>query len=103
MRISDWSSDVCSSDLLSGRRFELPAGEHQDGRMAAKRTGQDLGPLNTQVDAPILNAGNGGLRNAAQSGELGLAKALQLANDPHRLTWGDIDALPGGKIGRAHV
>src|SRR3546814_10707907 len=26
MRISDWSSDVCSSDLLSGRRFDPPAG-----------------------------------------------------------------------------
>src|SRR3546814_1343812 len=24
MRISDWSSDVCSSDLLGGRRFDRP-------------------------------------------------------------------------------
>src|SRR3989475_12058126 len=26
----DWSSDVCSSDLLPGRRGQLPAGGHVD-------------------------------------------------------------------------
>src|SRR3546814_20482761 len=28
MRISDWSSDVCSSDLLQSRRYRLPRLEH---------------------------------------------------------------------------
>src|SRR3546814_13892584 len=31
MRISDWSSDVCSSDLLSRARAALPAEAHQGG------------------------------------------------------------------------
>src|SRR3546814_19297170 len=42
MRISDWSSDVCSSDLLL-----LPAAEHQDpagGAEAFAQGGGDDGP-----------------------------------------------------------
>lgn len=57
---------------------------------------QCLSPLDAQVDPAILNAGNGGLGNAAQGGELSLAKPLQLTDDPHRLTGSDIDALFGG-------
>ena len=64
--------------------------------MAVESSAQDLGPLYAQVDAAILDAGDGCLGNAAQGGELGLAKALRLTNDPHRLTRSDIDALFGG-------
>src|SRR3546814_6477576 len=35
MRISDWSSDVCSSDLLSGI---VAFGHHADQRFGARRT-----------------------------------------------------------------
>src|SRR3546814_3627447 len=42
MRISDWSSDVCSSDL-QGPMIAEP-GEH-DARIDEMRRGPDLGPL----------------------------------------------------------
>src|SRR3546814_6445553 len=35
MRISDWSSDVCSSDLVGGEIFLLPGGYEVDGREIA--------------------------------------------------------------------
>src|SRR3546814_2906493 len=41
MRISDWSSDVCSSDLTVGQRLVLPSG------------------ANTPANVPILSSGGG--------------------------------------------
>src|SRR3546814_16647485 len=38
MRISDWSSDVCSSDLLAARRFLLDQAQR---RQARRRCGAD--------------------------------------------------------------
>ena len=78
-----------------GSRFELPAREDKNGRMAMQGRAKHLGPLDTKVDSTILDAGNGGLWNTTQRGELGLAETLQLANDPHRFTRSDIDALLG--------
>src|SRR3546814_4319610 len=51
MRISDWSSDVCSSDLLTG----LPNRSHFHERLenalkAAAATGETLGLLALDVD-----------------------------------------------------
>lgn|GEM_PF-5333393 len=63
--------------------------------MAAQSITQHLGALHAQVDPTILDAGDGRLRDAAQGGELRLAKALQLTNDPHRFTGSDIDTLLG--------
>ena len=57
---------------------------------------QHLCTLNTKVDPTVLDAGNGGLRDTAERRKLRLAKALQLANDPHRFAWTDVDALLGG-------
>lgn len=88
-------SGVGLNELLGGR-LEFPAGKHKDGRMAVESSAQHLGSLYAQVDATILDAGDGRLRDAAQGGELGLAKALQLTNSPHRLTRSDIDAPLGG-------
>lgn len=82
-------------DDVSGSRVELPAWKDKYGRMALQGRAQQLGPLNTKVDPTILDAGNGGLRDAAQGGELGLAETLQLADDPYRLTRGDINAFFG--------
>src|SRR3546814_15015411 len=44
MRISDWSSDVCSSDLRFARRFEARGGYRSGGRKAR--------PMNTLVVRP---------------------------------------------------
>ncbi len=40
----------------SRRGIELPAGKHQNRRVAVQGCCQRLGPLDAQVDAPILNA-----------------------------------------------
>lgn len=70
--------------------------------MAVKGDAQCLSTLDAQVDPAIFNAGDGGLGNATQGGELGLTKPLQLADDAYRLTRGDIDALFGG-VEFAHI
>jgi len=61
--------------------------------MAVQGGTQNLGTLNAQIDPAVLNAGDGGLGDAAQSGQLGLAEALKFTNDTHRLARGDVDAL----------
>ena len=58
-----------------------------------QRRCQNLRPLDTKVDPTGLDAGNGGLRHAAEGRELRLAEALQLTNNPHRLARTDVDAL----------
>lgn len=92
-----WAKSLFRNRLeLLGGRLELPAGKYKNSRMAVESSTQHLGSLDSQVDATILDAGDGGLGNAAQGGELSLTKALQLTDDPHRLTRSDIDALFGG-------
>jgi len=54
--------------------------------MAVKRAREDLRALDTQADAVSLDSGQRRLRNAAQVGELVLAKTLKLADDPYRFT-----------------
>ena len=63
--------------------------------MAAQRRREYLGALNPEVDATILDAGNGGLGNATQLGELSLAESLKLANDASGLTRGDFYSFLG--------
>ena len=81
---------------LLGGRLELPAWEYKHSRVTVEGSAQHLGPLNTQVDPTILDTGDCRLGNAALCRELSLTKALQLTDDPHRLTRSDIDALFGG-------
>src|SRR3546814_4752419 len=86
MRISDWSSDVCSSDLLSGALLQLPQGSAignfvlvttTKGRILAKRTDQagaafevfDIAaaraPASAQCDAGTQQYG---IRSSTKSG-----------------------------------
>src|SRR3546814_3313993 len=44
MRISDWSSDVCSSDLAFGFAIDLSSRVHQMYLSAVKLNGRDLFP-----------------------------------------------------------
>src|SRR3546814_8347406 len=44
MRISDWSSDVCSSDFLIGRR-DIAGGRHADAQVAALRFLREIGGI----------------------------------------------------------
>src|SRR3546814_17013044 len=61
MRISDWSSDVCSSDLIEGRSlrvadfhhliFLLPGREHHAAQVAHRRAAQGAGYRGAPADA----------------------------------------------------
>src|SRR3546814_4509892 len=54
MRISDWSSDVCSSDL-TGRILEVPTGPEMLGRVV-NALGEPIdgkGPIDAKTSAPV--------------------------------------------------
>src|SRR3546814_9673149 len=52
MRISDWSSDVCSSDLLArGGAIEQPGFEHAVSDDHGRRDGQSLPIIGTRAQA----------------------------------------------------
>src|SRR3546814_5536446 len=74
MRISDWSSDVCSSDLLTVARrgaspvSALPA-EHGDGT-ATVRPGSDPVPIVRAVDKPTAVRVENAPSSAAESSSI---------------------------------
>src|SRR3546814_1850702 len=51
MRISDWSSDVCSSDLPGGLNHE---GQGTDPRRVEQPAGRRKEPFFTSMQAPLL-------------------------------------------------
>src|SRR3546814_18535935 len=68
MRISDWSSDVCSSDLVGGDYFlgengqralrpvlNVTAGDHWSARVAGNFSRDDGVIHNTDLDRPEIN------------------------------------------------
>src|SRR3546814_1356328 len=79
MRISDWSSDVCSSDLiLFGRLAFGQAGAEQVIGDALAEVLDDLRLRETVIEVGLdFNVGIGGSRlNAVQRQKLALARAL---------------------------
>src|SRR3546814_3051976 len=73
MRISDWSSDVCSSDLAGRSAIDVGCGAgllaEPLARMGAKVTGVDAAPEN--IAAARDHAAGQGLAIAYFAGELG--------------------------------
>src|SRR3546814_13837367 len=75
MRISDWSSDVCSSDLQAGREDEeraerpLEGDVRVDERGRARAHGQDQaqGQARAQVEILSRRAGSAGVAGAVGS------------------------------------
>src|SRR3546814_8571591 len=53
MRISDWSSDVCSSDLLWKRIADAKATVRHNVKVEWVRAHQNTGSLNDKVDALV--------------------------------------------------
>src|SRR3546814_14385545 len=89
MRISDWSSDVCSSDLLAGQLTEgLSAGLEQlsarfaalenDGGARNQRLGDAISALTQEAERMEHALASG---NVAADGLIGRAEALLLALD----------------------
>src|SRR3546814_4130865 len=91
MRISDWSSDVCSSDLLAGL---VLAGEHatrqravgHDAEAVVLAGRQDL-DLRQAVHGVVVGLADNGAVDAGFAGEahqLGDAPAAEVADSPDR-------------------
>src|SRR3546814_16969121 len=61
MRISDWSSDVCSSDLIRQRRFALlPRGGQDTDAFTLMLAGQDIQGINGHRNSTPDQVGNDG-------------------------------------------
>src|SRR3546814_3126498 len=93
MRISDWSSDVCSSDLMTGlpmveNRLPRAAAEGQDRHVAAKGERPSLDPQRlARLDRRDL-VPTDVQRRMKQAKEDGRAKVDSALVDP------DIDRIP---------
>src|SRR3546814_10746777 len=91
MRISDWSSDVCSSDLHGGLEERLP----QRVRLAAREHARALGH---GVGDVLLHLGHGlGVDQRADA--RAVLQAVAHRHGLHR----SHQLLREGEIGRAHV
>src|SRR3546814_15854390 len=62
MRISDWSSDVCSSDLADGERYEVVAGGR---RLAALKLLAKKRRISREWEVPCMLVADGTARTAS--------------------------------------
>src|SRR3546814_7082256 len=92
MRISDWSSDVCSSDLLIGSAFATKAvwqimRDQNYGRVLMTTSSAGLG-------------GNFGQANyaAAKAGVIGLARTLRMEGAKHDIRVNCLAPTPGTRM-----
>src|SRR3546814_5570406 len=107
MRISDWSSDVCSSDLTEGLRLPAFQLEGDDGAAAGHLATGDLG-LRMVVAPGIKNPGHARFGGEEVGDGAGVAA---LALDAQVEGFQPLQQHPGveraeawaGEIGRAHV
>src|SRR3546814_7350339 len=99
MRISDWSSDVCSSDLRAAAlRGSDVAGRPRLRHEPARPGGRGSCPLGT-VSGRLWRVGMEGRTGTAEGGRSGPSDALEAGyTDAEVTSWGYTD-----EIGRAHV
>src|SRR3546814_16486877 len=88
MRISDWSSDVCSSDLRSG----CAGCRHRDIRGRAGSLCREYidieGRVNDQTPTELAQDGiEQGKRRIRLSGEKGISLSARVATHFYLLTW----------------
>src|SRR3546814_9414942 len=88
MRISDWSSDVCSSDLRPGIR--APASRH--GRSCAQKRRPETSPRHrptgrsaSSLTSHTIHSRNGAGRQAAQTFELAGLGAFSGSRSTHSI------------------
>src|SRR3546814_8716712 len=93
MRISDWSSDVCSSDLVRAQQARLAGdvGHHLALVPAMVAAGDDVGPGFEKLAADLVGDTEAGGRVLAVHDDEVEAEALAQPREMRR------------KIGRAHV
>src|SRR3546814_7646963 len=96
MRISDWSSDVCSSDLVAGEVGKADAGP----RIEARRHGE-VGDLGVGQEAVPLVAGNDMQLQRLEPAALALG--IEAACLGQHLAWLDEDAGAEALAGQVHA
>src|SRR3546814_10327489 len=106
MRISDWSSDVCSSDLWRGRSIDAPKGDTT--RPTADRTREALFSMLTSrlgtfegLSVADLFAGSGALGLEALSRGAAHCLFVEQESDPLKAIRANVAVL--GALGRARV
>src|SRR3546814_19443014 len=75
MRISDWSSDVCSSDLAAD--YQRPHTPAHEGEGYADHAANDIGDYATRSNGPVAEI-------APQLGEMDGGQALQYLHEGKR-------------------
>src|SRR3546814_2562231 len=99
MRISDWSSDVCSSDLLAAA--ETLAGEGIDAEIIDLRT---IRPLDTETVVASVKKTNRLVSVEEGWPFAGIGSELCAVMMEQAFDWLDAPvARVAGQIGRAHV
>src|SRR3546814_11575700 len=92
MRISDWSSDVCSSDLIGRKRAGTGAGDDVDVvRVDQPGAGITVGRAGVDADAAQVDAAAGGLDETAIAAA-GAAAGTQVAEDAGAVGAEQLDA-----------
>src|SRR3546814_3052908 len=105
MRISDWSSDVCSSDLTNAKRSRLHRVDLATGADQELRTSpwfSQLQALPGSDDWSVLADLGEGVQLYRVDGTQRFTPLL-INHETARLGGGDAGSRPFGKIGRAHV
>src|SRR3546814_4277768 len=85
MRISDWSSDVCSSDLLPERIDLGHIGDVEARLLEADEIRKDLHPVEQRIDIPMHMPFGRALRPAAdhrRAGQIALTD-IEARRDAH--------------------
>src|SRR3546814_7290093 len=98
MRISDWSSDVCSSDL---RSLDRQPARQARARIAERRGARRLRPMRASLEVADIFRAAGPAYRMAHAGHLSLHQLKIMSAIEHCRT-----AALGGhveEIGRAHV
>ena len=86
-----WNPTSFQSAWTAGMQQDpvrLAAREDQDGRMATQGQRKNLRTFHAKIDPAVFDAGDRGLRDAAQFGLLDLAKSLKLPNNANGLAGG---------------
>src|SRR3546814_2930639 len=65
MRISDWSSDVCSSDLIRSIGFDLPPTEIKRAEMASPRFSFSISATDGKARTGAITMQRGNIRTPA--------------------------------------
>src|SRR3546814_10266096 len=102
MRISDWSSDVCSSDLLTLQTIGVDRVDDRDRRGLADLLDETHAVVEVALDLDHDRAVHDRLREFAE-GDLAIRNQYECGDaGPYRVGRGGGRCV-AGQIGRAHV